>query len=581
MQIIQANLMDLKIDPANVRQTDRAPDEGMLASIREKGVIVPLTVRKNGKEGYFVTDGGKRLAALHILARDGEYDKAKPVPCVLRDLATDADAADISLTTNFIREDMHSVDVYEAFALLKEQGGKSAEDIAKEYGLPVPDVRGYLALGLLSPKVRQAWKEGLLGDQDYDDDGPQAIAQLFTLAGGHKEQDAAFDKLKKQGKLRHHWQVKDAIVGNNNDAARHVAFVGVDAYKQAGGVLVEDLFGSNHRVEDAALAKKLVADKLKGECERLVGLGWSWAEPHADLPKGCEHSWNRDYCSAEQFPKTKRKDWGLALYVNRDGKLDEYVLQKPEQRKAAEKAAKTKEAKKQQASGAEAPKKEFVMSAALAGRLSEQMTKAAAAVLETDVHLALASMAAAMTCYDGPVCIDRKGAWKEDAHDNEFAEQLALFRKKSPAELAKLLAALAASALDMGGHIQHALPLAEDRDEDRALLEALDPKKLNRSLRDNFDAADYFGGVTRDLCTEAIQLCDPKYPFTGKEKKADLAKLAAELVTKSNAGGKAGYLPPEMRTKHYDGPKPSTAKAKAKAVGDAKAREKAAKKKAA
>jgi len=82
MQIIEAKLSDLKIDPANVRQTDKAPDEGLLASIRAKGLIVPLAVRKNG-EGYYVTDGGKRLAALHVLARDGEFDKAKPIVCVL------------------------------------------------------------------------------------------------------------------------------------------------------------------------------------------------------------------------------------------------------------------------------------------------------------------------------------------------------------------------------------------------------------------------------------------------------------------------------------------------------------------
>lgn len=560
MQIIQASLMDLKIDPANVRQTDRAPDESMLASIREKGVIVPLTVRKNGKDGYFVTDGGKRLAALHILARDGEYDKAKPIPCVVRDLATDADAADISLTTNFIREDMHQVDVYEAFALLKEKGGKSAEVIAKEYGLPVPDVRGYLALGLLSPKVRKAWKEGLFGDEDYHDGDAQAIAQLFTLAGDHKEQDATFEKLKKQGKLQRAWQVRETIVGNNNDAARHVAFVGVEAYKTAGGTLVEDLFGSDHRIDDAALAKKLVHEKLKTECERLIGLGWSWAEPLADLPKGCEHSWNRDWNSAEEFPKTKRKDWGLALYINRDGKLNEYVLQKPEQRKAAEKAAKTKEAKKKADAGEEAPKKDFVISSALAGRLSDQMTMAAASALEIDVHLALACMAAGMSSFYGPVCI--KHERMDIDRETEFVKQLAMFRKKSPSELAKALAGMSAAALKLGGMNPTSLPLNPNLEdsEERTLLEMLDPKKLNRSLRDNFDAIDYFGGVTRDICMDAIALCDPKHPFTGKEKKADLAKVAAELVQKSNAGGKAGYLPPEMRTKHYDGPKAAKAK---------------------
>ena len=110
--------------------------------------------------------------------------------------------------------------------------------------------------------------------------------------------------------------------------------------------------------------------------------------------------------------------------------------------------------------------------------------------------------------------------------------------------------------MDVGGSTLKSLPLAEDREEDRALLEALDPKRLNAQLRAHFDAGDYFGGVTAQACKDAIALCDPKYPFTGKEKKSDLARLAADLVKQSNAGGKPGYLPPEMRTAHYDGPAP-------------------------
>ena len=46
--------------------------------------------------------------------------------------------------------------------------------------------------------------------------------------------------------------------------------------------------------------------------------------------------------------------------------------------------------------------------------------------------------------------------------------------------------------------------------------------------------------VRQGQIKEAIALCDPKQPITGKEKKSDLAKLAADLVKKSNAGGKAG-----------------------------------------
>jgi hypothetical protein len=103
-----------------------------------------------------------------------------------------------------------------------------------------------------------------------------------------------------------------------------------------------------------------------------------------------------------------------------------------------------------------------------------------------------------------------------------------------------------------------------DKAPDEGLLASIRAKKLNAQLRANFDAADYFAGVTAQACKDAIALCDPKQPITGKEKKSELAKLAADLVKKSNAGGKAGYLPPEMRTKHYDGPAPKASAKPAK-----------------
>jgi hypothetical protein len=59
-EIHELPLSELKIDPANVRTGDTKADPAFVASIREKDIIVPLTVRQNGS-GYLVTDGGKRL----------------------------------------------------------------------------------------------------------------------------------------------------------------------------------------------------------------------------------------------------------------------------------------------------------------------------------------------------------------------------------------------------------------------------------------------------------------------------------------------------------------------------------------
>lgn len=546
MQILEAKLNDLKIDPANVRQTDRAPDEGLLASIRAKGLIAPLTVRKNGA-GYFVIDGGKRLAALHILARDGDFDKTKPIACVLRDDDAAA-AADISLTANFIREGMHPVDEYEAFAKLVD-AGKTPEAIAKDYGISPKQVTQSLALGRLAPEVREAWRKEEIEERD---------ASAFTLEPDLARQAAIFKKLGKHGRSRH--AIRNAILGEAHEATGLLRLVGLDAYKAAGGATTEDLFTDAKTPEliatDIKLLKKLADEKITSTIERLTAEGWKWVKLGDDLPHDARW-W--DSKPKADIKAEDRAKYGVIVRQEHNGQLEiKYGVISPAEKKTVEK-------KKAVASG-KAP--EVSISAALCGRISQQITTAAESTLALDDHLGLAVLVAAMTSRDGPACINHNRA--DD--DGEFAKQLVLAQKKPLKQLIRILAGLAASALDLGGQVQHVLPLASDRDEDRVLLEALDPKKLNAELRASFDAADYFAGVTAQACKDAIALCDPKQPIIGKEKKSELAKLAAELVKKSNAGGKAGYLPPEMRTKHYDGPAPKAAKPTAKA--------KAAKKKA-
>lgn len=538
MQIIEARLMQLKIDPANVRKTNKAPTEGMLASIRQKGIIMPLLVRKNGEEGFYVTDGGKRLAALHVLARDGEYDKEKPIPLILREHSV-ADASDYSLTTNIIREDMHPVDEFEAIAKLIDDG-KSPEDIKSGYGISLKDISRSLALGKLASEVREEWRNGKMDE---------AAARAFTLEPDQKAQAELLARLKKRGGLQN-WTIKTAIVGDEREAKAMINFVGLDAYKVAGGATTQDLFTDAKNPEmmatDLQLLKKLYEQKLKDKVAELKAEGWKWVEFQSDLPYNA--SWWPSTAKKE-IKEADRGKYGIIITKGYHGDIEiKYGVLKPAQEKAAKKAKATK------AAGGVA------IAAALAGRLTDQITKAAEHVLKADTTLGLSVVCAALTCYDTPINI----VGGNTPGKAKFAAQLDLMRKKSTVELFAVLASVAADSIDIGAHSQDDLPLAKNSDNDRALLEALDAKKLNAALRAGFDAADYFAGVTSQACQDAIKLCDPKYPFTGKEKKSDLAKLAAKLVKESNAGGKAGYLPPEMRTSFYDGPAPVAKKAPAK-----------------
>nr|WP_234896782.1 ParB/Srx family N-terminal domain-containing protein [Sinorhizobium meliloti] len=78
----------------------------MAANIRANGsrLLQNLVVRKGDKKGrYFVVAGGRRLAALNLLAEAGEIAKDYPVECREREGEI---ATEISLAENVTREDM-------------------------------------------------------------------------------------------------------------------------------------------------------------------------------------------------------------------------------------------------------------------------------------------------------------------------------------------------------------------------------------------------------------------------------------------------------------------------------------------
>jgi ParB/RepB/Spo0J family partition protein len=119
-------LRDLYDDPDNPRviQATNAEDDGLIASIREQGLILPLAVRmvdvEDGRPGYppvkswAVIDGQRRLMALRAI--HGPKSK-QLVPCRVL-TASDTDTQLLQLSANMQRSDMNPLDVANAIARL-------------------------------------------------------------------------------------------------------------------------------------------------------------------------------------------------------------------------------------------------------------------------------------------------------------------------------------------------------------------------------------------------------------------------------------------------------------------------------
>lgn len=170
MQAMPIPLTKLVVSPLNVRKALDAGQEDsnveeLAASIREKGLLSPLTVRPLTDGRFEILVGQRRYLACQLVPLD-------PVPCFVKEGLSDAEAISLSLIENVHRADMHPIDKAKALQALFAKHG-SYEGVAKESACSPATIRRYLKL-LELPVVLQ--------DRIGTADGPSGISALSRLA---------------------------------------------------------------------------------------------------------------------------------------------------------------------------------------------------------------------------------------------------------------------------------------------------------------------------------------------------------------------------------------------------------------
>ena len=279
MILVPLSRLVLRPTGRNVRKTPRMSIPELAASIQRVGLLQNLIViPATDGEYYEVVAGGRRLAALKLLAKKHRIAKDWDVPCLR---VADGTARTASLTENVQREAMHPADQFEAFAALVAEG-RPIEDIAADFGVTPLVVQRRLKLANVSPRLVA----------DYRADAVN-LDQLTALAitDDHAAQEAAFYDAP-------NWQrspsaLRERLTEREIDAHRHplVRFVGLKAYEAAGGGVRRDLFAEGDAgvyLNDAALLERLAQDKLAGIAAEVKAEGWAWvdaapAATYADL----------------------------------------------------------------------------------------------------------------------------------------------------------------------------------------------------------------------------------------------------------------------------------------------------------
>ncbi len=177
MELMHIPLSELSIAKTNVRYGVKKADlNDIIPSIRKRGILQPLLVRKNGK-GHEVVAGKRRYLALNFLEQEGVEIEA--VPCAVMAKGDDAAAIEASLIENVHRKPMDDMDEFEAFQrLLKE--GRTIGEIADTFGVTEITVKRRLAIANLSPKIRTAYRA-----EEIDGETLRAL----TLASKQQQKD--------------------------------------------------------------------------------------------------------------------------------------------------------------------------------------------------------------------------------------------------------------------------------------------------------------------------------------------------------------------------------------------------------
>ncbi|ATE66254.1 MULTISPECIES: ParB/RepB/Spo0J family partition protein [Sphingomonadaceae] len=282
-------LAKLKKSPRNARKVPHgeAAIEALAASIQHKGLIQNLVVEPEVKEDgtptgyYLVTAGEGRRLAMLLRAKRKQIKKSEPVRCWLD---TQNDPSEISLDENVTRTPMHPADQFERFAELSNDKGWGAQEIGARFGVSASVVKQRLRLGAVSPKLLQVYRDdGLTLDQ----------LMAFAITEDHARQEQVFENLHHN---REPWIIRRDMTASNVPATdRRAVFVGADAYVEAGGNIIRDLFSEDRGgfFEDAGLLDMLAAEKLREIAGEVQAEGWKWAEAHIDYPHA--HGMRRFY----------------------------------------------------------------------------------------------------------------------------------------------------------------------------------------------------------------------------------------------------------------------------------------------
>ena len=129
--------------------------DNLAVSIKELGIIQPITVRKVNENKYEIISGERRYRASKIAKLDS-------IPCYIKAVENDTDLLKMSLVENVQRVDLDPIEIALTYERLINEYNLNIDIISKLVGKDRSTVSNYVRLLKLDPIIQSGIRDGFL-----------------------------------------------------------------------------------------------------------------------------------------------------------------------------------------------------------------------------------------------------------------------------------------------------------------------------------------------------------------------------------------------------------------------------------
>ena len=153
-----ANILIAHIEPNPFQPRTHFSKEALVElaqSIKELGIIQPVTVRKLGYDKYQLISGERRFRASQLAG-------LTEIPAYIR-IANDEGMLEMALVENIQREELDAIEVAISFQRLVDEVNLTQEQLSEKVGKDRATVANYLRLLKLPPAIQLGLRQRLIG----------------------------------------------------------------------------------------------------------------------------------------------------------------------------------------------------------------------------------------------------------------------------------------------------------------------------------------------------------------------------------------------------------------------------------